>query len=513
MPIENIKQLVQGSIGKLFSRENPFFTRNKHTWERSLDAYAGGRAYIVKALIKHLAEVKEEYDERLQRAYYINYPKKLVKLIVGHLLGKAPSRDGADEELVKDWSRTGLSTDDVMRQFAAYVEICGCAWLVVDMPTFEGTVTKEQEQRLRLRPYCLALSPLSVVDWSYGGDGKLDWVLTREHYLDDSDPFKDPVRVEVRKLWTRDEVVVIKRRELSDYEVSEPVQHGLGVVPFVRHIEPDGYGISHSHWFEDAVRISDAILNAESEAQMNIIKQMYGQLVIGFDMLDHVEAQAKKLAEMTGGTGPLSTAAILARSAALFETNESKGISRYISPDGANTETITAENARLKRELVEVVGLALSQDGDAAQSGISKEWDFQNMAATFGTLAGQIESCEDAAWDLMTKWSPNLKRPDLSYNRIFGILDLKTLVDALMQIKGFATGKPEFERAVDKAALSTLQKVQQLPQDVLETIHKEIDNADYSLGGGSALDMAGGDTGNGVDNPGSSIGGVASAGT
>ena len=52
------------------------------------------------------------------------------------------------------------------------------------------------------------------------------------------------------------------------------------MVPLVELIEPDGFGIEANHWFEDVVRISDAILNNESEAQMNVVKQMFGMLVV-----------------------------------------------------------------------------------------------------------------------------------------------------------------------------------------------------------------------------------------
>lgn len=48
-------------------------------------------------------------------------------------------------------------------------------------------------------------------------------------------------------------------------------RHNLGEVPVVLGEEADGFGMgAANHWFEDVVRVSDAILNAESEAQMNI---------------------------------------------------------------------------------------------------------------------------------------------------------------------------------------------------------------------------------------------------
>ena len=49
----------------------------------------------------------------------------------------------------------------------------------------------------------------------------------------------------------------------------------------------------------------------------------------------------------------------MARSAAVIESVEEKGLSRFISPSGIASETIRQENLHLKQELYDVVGLAV----------------------------------------------------------------------------------------------------------------------------------------------------------
>ena len=61
----------------LFTRQNPFFEQNSKTWRRCMLAYGGGAKYIAAALVKHMSEVEPEYAERLKRACYTNYPRRI----------------------------------------------------------------------------------------------------------------------------------------------------------------------------------------------------------------------------------------------------------------------------------------------------------------------------------------------------------------------------------------------------------------------------------------------------
>lgn len=463
----------------LFDRKNVFYRANEAKWRRSLDAYGGGAAYVNTALIQHTNEIPPEYAERLKRACYVNYPRRVATLITQYVLAKRPSREGASAEYVEDFSRTGLRVDEVMRQFSTYLNICGCAWLCVDAPAFDGAPTKADEQRERLRPYCVALSPLAVPDWHYGTDGKLDWVLTSEMRIDNSNPFANEMKIEIRKLWTRENIVIVSKNMTSGESKTDVVPNPVGIVPFIRHVEVDGYGINENHWFEDVVRISDAILNANSEAQMNCIKQMYGLLVVPEDFLDTVKEL--KNAENDGESGntegkpnePLSYT--LARSAALFESMDGKGTSRYIQPAGTETQTIRNEVDALKRELYSVVGLAASKDTKMVESAEAKAWDYQNVEAYMETRADVLEQAEVMAWQILNLWNPAIKVPTVSYNRNFAILDLSQSVATLLQLSGFCQENDQFQREIEKTALSMLNRLRQLPADAVEQITRDID--------------------------------------
>ena len=59
----------------LFRRRHALHRENREVWERSRAAYYGGEAYIRRALVRHVSEVEPEFEERLRRAYYFNYPR------------------------------------------------------------------------------------------------------------------------------------------------------------------------------------------------------------------------------------------------------------------------------------------------------------------------------------------------------------------------------------------------------------------------------------------------------
>ena len=455
----------------VFRREHPGFSSGRETWLRSKAAYSGGKNYIDAALIKHVSEIELEFEERRRRAYYFNYPRKIARLISQYVFSTEPQRKNADPDMIEDFSRNGLRINEVMRQFSTMLNVYGAAWMLVEMPAFEGELDPERKQRERIRPYAVALSPLSVVDWAYGSDGRLMWALVEEKVCCAADPFAPPVAKLRRRLWTRDQWMLFEKTGGSVQMVGQG-EHRLGMVPLIRYEESDGFGMDASHWFEDAVRISDAILNNESEAQMNIVKQMFGLLVISENF-----ARSGNIADSDAGTasGDRKFSHVLARSAAIWEATDEKGISRYISPSGAETARIREENVNLKKELFDVIGLAVQKDGSVAQSAESKAWDQQNVRQFLATRADILEQSEMQAWKLIHAWDPSIPVPEISYNREFAVIDLKDSITALLGLKNVDAGA-EYQRELSRAAVTLLEKIKKISPETRKTIFEQIDN-------------------------------------
>ncbi|MBE6356362.1 MAG: hypothetical protein E7058_04520 [Lentisphaerae bacterium] len=451
----------------IFHRKNAEYSANERRWRRSQEAYSGGREYIEQALIRHVSEIDLEFSERRRRAYYFNYPRAIARRITQYALSISPVRRNADAELLEDWSRTGLRTNEVMRQLSTLLNVYGRAWLLVEMPFFRGNPTIQQAKEKRLRPYAKALSPLQVTDWAVGDDGKLLWALIAEEELICSDPFTPPVRVKRRRLYDRNSWRLFENVSGKVMEVASGI-NPTGSVPLVPVTEPDGFGLAANHWFEDVVRISEAIMNNESEAQMNTVKQMFGMLVVS----DTFARSARKLAVQEGQTDNFS--ATVARSAAIIESVEEKGISRYISPSGVATDTIRSENRYLKEELYDVVGLAVQGNLREHQSAESKAWDFQNVSQFLATRAELLEQAEIEAWKLMRRYDLDLPVPEVRYNRKFTVSDLAGAIAGLLQLADIPAGNA-YRKAVGRTAAELLGHIGHISIPEKEEIINEID--------------------------------------
>jgi len=451
----------------LFTRCHPEYIKSERIWRRSAAAYSGGAEYIEEALIRHVSEIDIEFEERRRRAYYFNYPRAIARRITQYVLAHDPQRSGGDPELIEDFSRTGLRVNEVMRQLSTLLNVYGRTWLMVESPNFDGKVDLERARRERLRPYCRALSPLHVTDWAYGDDGRLLWVLLKENVFDNSDPFSTPRRYSRRRLIERDRWRLFESSTAGIAEIAGGV-NPAGCVPLIEITEPDGFGLDARHWFEDVVRISEAILNNESEAQMNVVKQMFGMLVVS-------DAFVRGGKSRQNGNSGSNFAATVARSAAIVESVEEKGISRFISPSGVENAAIRAENISLKRELYDVVGLAVQSPSREAQTAESKAWDFQNVCQFLSARADLLEQAEKAAWSLMQKFDPGIHIPQISYSRKFAVRDLADSIGGLLQLRELESG-PSFRRALSRSALDLLDAVGNVGNTDRKMILDEIEN-------------------------------------
>jgi hypothetical protein len=254
-------------------------------------------------------------------------------------------------------------------------------------------------------------------------------------------------------------------------------EHGLGKVPLVHAVEADGFGMDANHWFEDIVRISDAILNNESEAQMNIVKQMFGLLIISENFVRSTRQPQINTDSFDDNDSSPKYSHILARSAAIWESTDEKGISRYISPSGTETSHIREENINLKKEMFDIVGMAVQRESPSSQTAESKAWDHQNVKQFLVSRVDILEQAEVKCWEMMHQWDPTIKVPEVVYNREFAIVNLKESIDALLGLNSIAAGG-EYRKEISRAAVSMLEKIKKIAPEARKTILAEIRNAD-----------------------------------
>lgn len=469
-------------LNKLFSRRSKFYSANISIWKKILAAYCGGSRYIRTALIRHVAENKLEYAERLGRAIYLNLPRKITDMVTEYLFNNEPDRSSAEEDLLKDFDRNGMSVNEVMQQAQIINFLFGVCWILIDYPSIAGKVDLETKQKKKIQPFARVLMPMSVKDWAYGEDGELLWVLIEENFERKEDPFSDAVEGVRVRLWTRTEW---KLYEKVDHETREIASgnHNLGKVPMIRWVDANGYKLCPSYWFEDVVRISDAILNEISEAQMNTIKQLFGLLIVSQTFAECGGAPMVNTEIMEGETAEQAAARqekeketyrfTLSRMSSVFESAEEKGTTRYISPSGVETSAIISFIQFLQNALQDVLRMALQSSSKAAQTAESKEWDNHNAQQFFAERAMRMEEIENAIWEIMNLWDGSVAVPQVSYSKEFSITDLSTMVSCLMDLSSFDVSD-EFNREVCSKALMLLDKLDRIPQERYQEIEKGI---------------------------------------
>ena len=452
--------------GYLFRRRHPDYLKNEAVYRHCAEAYYGGSAYLEKTLIRHISEIDVEFAERKRRAYYFNYPRNIADRITQYVLAVSPVRTGADPAMVEDWSRTGMRTNEVMRKLSTWLTVYGTVWVQIDAPCFSGPVSRTAAAAAKLRPYVRVLSPLDVTDWGYGQDGQLEWAVIREEHYDNPDPFKEGEKITCLKLLRRGSWHLYTCRGGEYRETANGKLPGKEL-PLFQVSETEGPHGSEGHWFEDAVRIAEAIFNNESESQMNMVKQMFGLLVVS-------EGFAR--GALPGKQEPqLSFASTVARSAAVIESVEEKGISRYISPSGVPGTLLRQENEALKKELFELAGLSVSSYSRDAQSAESKAWDFRNASCFLAARADLLEQSEQRAWELLHLFDNSIPVPAVVYNREFAVRELEKSIASLLQLSNLDAGE-SFKQSINKTAIEMLSSISPLPEREKLALLEEINS-------------------------------------
>ena len=188
---------------------------------------------------------------------------------------------------------------------------------------------------------------------------------------------------------------------------------------------------------------------------MNMVKQMFGLLVVSESFARGALPRSREENSNFAST--------VARSAAVIESVEEKGISRYITPSGVPGTLLRQENAALKRELFELAGLSASSYSHDAQSAESKSWDFRNASQFLAARADLLEQCEIKAWELLHLFDSSIPVPQVAYNREFAVKELEKSIASLLQLSTLSN-KEAFRKSIGKAAVEMLSGLSPIPE-------------------------------------------------
>ena len=391
----------QNAMKALIKRRHPGYDCNLNHWEFCEDTYEGGREWFEKNIHKYLKEGLKEYSDRLCRSYRFNHTKEVVQLVTKYIFkqGVIRNMDDTSSALKDFWDQAtldGSSVDVFMKRVSDWTSINGRVWVAVDSKAPKGLLTKADEVSGKARIYTYLVEQEDMLDFSRDEWGKLNWVLYRIPYRDDTDPIESKGEVRDRyMLWTREEFFVLEERKdpskSGKKSVVVVVRQGpneLGEVPLfhVDHLENDEH-YAPPGLIDDIAYLDRAVANYLSNLDAIIQDQTFSQLVMPAQGILPGEEGYDKLLEM--GTKRI-----------FLYDGESQHGPEYLTPDAAQAAMIVSVIKMIIGEIYHSIGMAgerTKQDnamGIDNSSGVAKAYDFDRMNALLAAKADMLERAE-----------------------------------------------------------------------------------------------------------------------
>lgn len=477
----------------LATRKHQFYTSRNSQINRNLACFRGGQPYIDLRLTRFPCEPEASWSGKAQasndkfwnlgqldgvqgrkeRAFLVNYAGRIVTKYNQFIFGQDIHRAGIDETFEANATRTGLSINRTMRRLAGLAHAGGWSWLGVDrMASAIDPATGKASQQSMLdkatrgdRVFWSIWDATQVIDWEFNGRGGLAWLITEQQTYSSPNPRQAPVSEIVRTLWepkTFTRIVIDPKK--SEIKSTTTGDVPAGEVPFV----PAGIPTNQPHWFDDAERIQASLLNLDSAHNENLIQAVFPQLVIPEELVSSVMEQANvsyaDAAELVRGLNY-----------PILEPAESKGITRYIMPNGQDLKAIPDEILRRRRELFEISGIGLqNKETRQAQSAESKAWDFLDTEATLKDFSQEWQETEEKAIQLSKKIDSSFKEYKPVYPADFDVSDVGAQMESLMLLQNMDLPDAGIKELL-KAAVALQSRIVKIEPERLAEIHAEID--------------------------------------
>lgn len=365
---------------------------------------------------------------RLERAYAINHCSRIATKLNQYIFAKEPKREGIDPDFAQDVTMDRIGINQFMCEASKMLTAVRWCWASVDgpeMPKDEDgqplILNRLQQQALNTRPYWTLWEPRQVVDWCFDGFGQLQWLITEHEEYGNADPYEEYKEATYRTLWKPGEVIKYKLED--DKVVSETVAaNPPPVVPFT----PMGVISPRPWWFDDAEAIQRANMDLSSGFHETLFKQMYPQLILPAGLAERSGSEGRHVEEtvdmLLGATRPVE------------ETPEDKGITRYITPSGADIKCIPEQVRENLTLLFEIIGDAMRRDSAMVESADAKRMDRLDINAVLRDRARDLEEYEAKHVQLTKTLYPDFDEYEPIYTKSFDVANFEDDMKALLML-------------------------------------------------------------------------------
>ncbi|WP_371366279.1 hypothetical protein SRRS_07090 [Sporomusa rhizae] len=415
------------------------------------DAYYGEGGFKDGSyLVPHPRETPEKYARRKALAYYLNYVAPVVNSHVNPVFRKEPEREWNDHalfsEFVKDADTLGTSFTRFMKRAALIAKLQAVAFIVIDNVSEQpGNMADVLKQRAL--PYAYIVQRNQVKEYKTNKAGRLiEFSYTVASETSSSDTATDTWK------WT---TTTWSCQYANGEEITN--NHNLGRLPVIplysKPMEP-GKVLPQSEFYNIA-KTNQRLYNLCSEIDEIIRNQAFNILIYP---LPEGESDIKEII--------VSTENVLGWDGSL--PNQPG----YIVMDTGPLEQLRSERKDLIEEIYRMAELSHVTGVETKESGIAKQWDFEQANQVLTDFALNCEEAERSVAEVFGLWTNSSVDLSCKYSDDFGIVDVSAALDEVSKALDLQIGGKFNMEVKKKAAVVYLND---LPEDRFDAVIEHIE--------------------------------------
>lgn len=366
------------------------------------DAYFGTGGFENGGYLeRQKRESAEDYQNRRDNAYYLNYVMPIVNALTDPVFKRPPLRDysgGAEAavtEFLEDVDGNGTEIGTFMKLVATTAKLYGVAFLVVDMPQHIEARNLGEMLAMRQYPYVYLMRPEEVRQYGIDKNGNLLYIEFQE-----ISSIKDGAITYRYTHYDRD-----GWRIFGDDTPDASGEYNMGVVPVVP-------------LFSRQLEQKTMMPSPDMMPVAKVAKSLY----------NHCSWLCEILRNQTF---PLLTIPSLEASELVIGNNNALGYSpdsthepNFISPSSDPANILQSQISLLIQEMYRMSNLSFMLQAPSNVSGISRQWEFERTNQQLAGFAQQCGRAEEQVLQIFAKWLNSDIEYTVSYPDDFGIVDL-----------------------------------------------------------------------------------------
>jgi hypothetical protein len=400
-------------------------------------AYKGGESYIRRNLFRHVREDQESYADRLDRAYYLNYCKQFIALIISYIFSR---EDAIHIRLPERMAYLHADADGRGTPLMLYLKraltqtlIWGQVGITIDSPrvtTEPRTLLEQREQGLEY--YLRGIRPQHITNYYQRDNGLFDWAVEKDFYYEQPTPFSPAdVHTRYRVYWPDRIDTYIERSGFTFSKDTEPTfttPHPFGQVPFwwLIAIDTDHDGVGES-LLRDIHPINRNLFNLCSLIDEQAFGILFPMLQVPDGVLDDMEQE--------GMDPEKADEVVLSGRRLIIIPRTVEGQVTTLTPSSEPIRTILQVIEMLRLEMIRIAGMNSPGQEQAAESGLAKTIDFVDLNNTLSSIANTFaQGFETVLKTLAKALGQRPEEVGIAFPNDYNILQLQQIITDFSQV-------------------------------------------------------------------------------